>query len=66
MIVVRPDKPELEATAKISMTHLNIPDPNVSIDERWRITVWLTDRTADEVPVGSKVFVSPEVRDAIL
>ncbi|MBN9693715.1 MAG: hypothetical protein J0M24_26015 [Verrucomicrobia bacterium] len=66
MIVVRPDKRELEAIARISVSHLNFPNPNVSIDERWRITVSLTDRTAEEVPFGSKIFVSPEVRDAIL
>jgi hypothetical protein len=48
------------------MTHLNIPDPSVSIDKRWRLTVWLTDRTKEDVPVGSRILVSQEVRDAML
>lgn len=66
VVVARPDGQHIQATAQISMTHLNIPDPAVPIDERWRITVWLTDRTKDEVPVGSQVLVLQEVRDAIL
>jgi hypothetical protein len=48
------------------MTHLNIRDPDVPIEERWRVTMWLTDRSAEDVPVGSKILVSREVRDAIL
>ena len=66
VIIAKPDGQQIEATAQINMTHLNIPDPSVSIDRRWRLTVWLTDCTKDDVPVGSKIFVSQEVRDAIL
>jgi hypothetical protein len=62
--VLRPDGTELAATAQINMTHLNIPDPDFP-GSRWRITVWLTDRTKEEVPVGSKILVSPEVRTAL-
>jgi hypothetical protein len=64
--VVRPDGSSLAATAQINVTHLNIRDPNVPIEARWPITVWLTDRPEDEVPVGSKNMVDPEVRVAIL
>jgi len=63
--VLPPDGTELAATAQINMTHLNIPDPDFT-GSRWRITVWLTDRTKQEVPVGSKILVSPEVRNAVL
>ena len=66
VIVLRPDGSELPATAQISITHLNIRDPNVPIEARWPITVWLTDRTPDEVPIGSKILVQPSVRAAIL
>jgi hypothetical protein len=65
VVVVKPDGQQIDATAQINMTHLNIPT-STSIDERWRLTVWLSDRTKDDVPVGSRIFVSPEVRDAIL
>jgi|ERR1043165_5653757 hypothetical protein len=66
VVVVKPDGQKIEATAQINMTHLNIPDPGVSIDRRWRLTVWLTDRTKEDVPVGSRILVSQEIRDTIL
>jgi len=65
ILVVRPDGEKFDATAEIATTHLNIPDPTVPIEKRWRVTIWLTDRTEDEVPVGSKILASPEVRDAL-
>lgn len=64
--VIRPDGNRLPATAQINVTHLNIRDPDVPIEARWPITVWLTDRSEDEVPIGSKIMVDPEVRAAIL
>ena len=63
--VVRPDGRELEATAQINMTYLNIPDPSVPPEARWIVRMWLTDRTSEDVPVGSRVLVSQEVRDAL-
>jgi len=64
--IVTPDGSELPATAQINVTHLNIRDPDVPIEARWPITVWLTDRTPDEVPIGSKILVDPAVLSAIL
>lgn len=64
--VIRPDGSSLSATAQINVTHLNIREPSVPIEDRWPITVWLTDRTQDEVPEGSKIMVDPVVRAAIL
>jgi len=64
--VVRHDGRELEATAQIRMTHLNSRDPEAPLGLIWRLTLWLTDRTAAEVPEGSRIFVSHEVKNAIL
>lgn len=66
VVVLKPDGDEVEATAQINMTHLNIPEPSAPIDSRWRIIVWLTDRKKEEVPIGSKILVSEEVRDTLL
>jgi hypothetical protein len=66
VIVATPDGQQYEAAAEFSMSHFKIPDPRVSIDRRWRIVVLLTNRTKDQIPVGSRVLVSPEIRDAIL
>lgn len=64
--VVTPDGGQLEATAQINMTHLSIRDPEVPWQARWRVRLWLTDRTEEEVPVGSRILVSPDVREALL
>ena len=64
--VCKPDGQQIEATAQIDLIHLNIPTPDVPLKKRWRLTVWLTDRTKADVPVGSKILVSSDVRSAIL
>ena len=64
--VIRPDGAALPATAQINITHVNIRGADAPIEARWPITVWLTDRSEDEVPVGSKILVDPDVRAAIL
>jgi len=66
VLVITPDGLRLEASGEFSSTHVNISDPTAPIDQRWRITLWLTDRTKDEVPIGSKIFVSQELKDALV
>lgn len=66
VVVRRPDGQEFEATAQIELTHFNIRDPHVSIDKRWRVTMWLTNATKDKVPIGSKVLGSQQLRNALL
>jgi hypothetical protein len=66
--VLRPDGREFEATAQISLSHLNIKmeDRDLSIDQRWRVSLLFHGLTSDDVPDGSKIFVSHETRDALL
>ena len=64
--IVRPDGQQIEAIAHISTSHINYSDPHVPIEMRWRITVWFTDRPKEDVPIGSRILVSEEIRDAIL
>jgi hypothetical protein len=63
--IVTPDGNEIEATAEITLQHFNIREPEVSIDKRWRVGLYLTDAKKDDVPIGSKVLVSQVVRDAL-
>jgi hypothetical protein len=63
--VVRPDGQQFETTAEFNLSHLNISDPSVSIDRRWRVILSLPGRTKGELPVGTKVLVSQEMRDAL-
>ena len=66
VVVRRPDGQEFEATAHLELTHFNIRAPHVSIDKRWRVTMWLANTTKDDVPIGSKVLVSQQLRDALV
>lgn len=66
VVVRRPDGSELEATAHISMSHLNLSDPEATSEQRWCVTLLFHGMTGDDVPDGSKILVSQETRDALL
>ena len=65
-VIAKPDGSQVEATAQFTMTHFNISDPKVSPDKRWRLVVLLPDCEKGEVPVGSRILVSPMVRYAVI
>jgi hypothetical protein len=64
--VVRPDGAEFEATAQLNLAHVNIRDPKTPMDSRWRVVVAMPDRKKDELPLGSRILASAELRDALL
>ena len=64
--VATPDGQRFETSAQFSMSHFKLLDPQAPIDKRWRVVVLLLNRKKEELPVGSKILVSQEVRDAIL
>ena len=64
--VVTPDGQQYEAAAWFNMSHFKPVDPNSPVEKRWRIIILLLDRKREELPVGSKILVSQEARDAIL
>jgi hypothetical protein len=66
VVVAKPDGRQYEAVARFVMSHFNLVDPKASVDKSWRVVVLLSDRMRQELPVGSKILVSPQVRDAIL
>jgi hypothetical protein len=61
--VVTPDGRSFETTAHFSLAHFNFPDPKVSIDRRWRVTILFPDKSGEDVIPGSKIFVSHETRN---
>jgi hypothetical protein len=63
--VIRPDGQQFDATAEFNLSHFNIPDPRVSIDRRWRVVLSLPGRTKDQVPAGTKILISQELRDEL-
>jgi hypothetical protein len=66
VLILTPEGREFEALAQFNMSHVSISDPEVSIDQRWRIVVTLPSVQKEQVPVGCKFFVSPEVRNSVL
>jgi hypothetical protein len=64
--VTTPDGHQYEAPAQFSMSHFKPLDPKAPIDRRWRVVVLLPNRKKEELPAGSRILVSQEVRDAIL
>ncbi|HSY19324.1 MAG TPA: hypothetical protein VK815_13355 [Candidatus Acidoferrales bacterium] len=64
--IVTPDGQDFETPATFNLSHFNISDPTVSIDRRWRVTIMLPDKLSADVPVGSKLFASHEIRDELL
>ena len=69
MTVLRPDGREFEAAAQISLSHINFKMSErhlTTVDQQWRVTVSFQGLTTDDVPNGSKIFVSPEMRHALL
>src|SRR3954470_6250307 len=65
VIVVRPDGEQFETTAEFNLSHFNFSDPTVSIDQRWRVVLSLPGRTRSELPHGTRILVSQEMRDAL-
>ena len=60
-----PDGREFLAEALFSVAHMNIKDPTVGASKRWPVLVSLRHTSKENVPVGSKVYVSQEIKNAI-
>jgi len=65
VVVEKPDGQQFKARASFGVVHFNIAG-QASLDERWRVVVGLPACSTDEVPVGSKILVPREIRDALL
>ena len=67
VLIVKPDGQRVHATARIGLSypHRYNRNPVVSTDRDLRITVWFSDLSEEDVPVGSKIMISQEIRDAI-
>jgi hypothetical protein len=66
VVVIKPNGQQYEATAQFSMSHFRPLDPKAAVDKRWRVIVLLLNGKKEELPAGSKIWVSQEIRDAIL
>jgi hypothetical protein len=65
-IIVRPDGSRLETNMKLLVEHFNMIDPEATMDRVWRIVPTFPDAVKEDVPIGSQVLVSPELKKALL
>jgi hypothetical protein len=69
VVVEKPGGQKSELVARFNLTHFNLSfpltDPRGSIDRRWRVIVMLPKVTKADLPIGSKIFVSRELRDKL-
>ena len=63
VVVVKPDGQQHQASIRFSMSHFRMLDPKAS---GWRVVALLLNGKKEDLPQGSKILVSQEVRDAIL
>jgi translation elongation factor EF-Tu-like GTPase len=63
VLVVKPDGQQHQASIRFSMSHFRMLDPKAS---GWRVVALLLKGKKEDLPEGSKILVSQEVRDAIL
>ncbi|MFN7573028.1 MAG: hypothetical protein ACK5TK_16490 [Betaproteobacteria bacterium] len=66
VLVITPEAHQFEAQAELLLTHFNVGDSVAPLDRRWRIVITLPALTKERVPVGSRILVSPKVRNALL
>src|SRR5262245_36148282 len=65
VVVEKPDGRRYDTTANLNMAHFNISDPGAPIDKRWRVVVTLPELKKEEIPIGSRIFVSETIRNAV-
>jgi hypothetical protein len=64
--VMMPNGDQFDATARFDVEHFSFRDPTVPADRRWRVAVVFQDRSKEEIPIGSKILVHPELRSELL
>ena len=64
--IIKPSGEELELTAKFQSTHFSYAAPNTPLDQRWRVIVLLPGKTKEEMPIGSRLIVSSELKDMLV
>jgi hypothetical protein len=56
---------EFEVEAQINLMHIN-GGALMAVEMRWRVAIFFPNRKESEFPIGSKIFVSPELRNELL
>jgi len=65
VLVITPNGEQKEFQAKFQIWHFNFRGPAVDISRCWRIVVSLPNASKEDVPVGSRVLVTHDIKQAL-
>ena len=65
ILVVTLNGEQKEFQANFQIMHFNFRDPGVDISRRWRIVVSLPYASKEDVPVGSKVWGTRDIKQSL-
>jgi hypothetical protein len=64
--IVSPSGHEFDTTAQLNVEHFSFREPKNPPDSGWRVVLMIVGIPKEQLPIGSKVLVSSDVRDALL
>jgi hypothetical protein len=64
VVIVKPDGQKFKTRAQFGVVHFNLAGP-ASLDQRRRVVVHLPACERDQVPIGSKLLASREIKDEL-
>jgi len=65
VLVIMPSGEQKEFQANFQIWHFNFRDPGVDISRRWRIVVSLPYASKEDAPVGSRIWVTRDIKQAL-
>ena len=65
VLVITPNGEQKEFQAKFQRWHFNFRGPGVDISRCWRIVVSLPNASKEDVPVGSGIWVTHDIKQAL-
>jgi hypothetical protein len=65
VLIITPNGEQKEFQANFQRWHFNFGEPGVDISRRWRIVVSLPSASKEDAPVGSRVLVTPDIKQAL-
>ena len=65
VLVITPNGEQKEFQANFQMWHFNFRGPGVDISRCWRIVVSLPNASIEDAPVGSRVWVTHDIKQAL-
>ncbi|MEM9567826.1 MAG: hypothetical protein AAF974_05915 [Cyanobacteria bacterium P01_E01_bin.34] len=63
--LLKPDGSDETLLLRFTVSHFNTADPQIPVEQCWQVAVSLPELQKDDVPVGSHLLVSEDVRNRL-